>query len=94
MASTSVRQTRTRQTRFELLALELAKRGHRCGSEVATLVNGAFQAADGREFREREKTVEVKTSQSGGEANNFTWSRVFQTPSGCKKCVGGNQEKG
>ena len=69
------RRSRTRQDGFELLALELAKRGHRCGSEVATSVNGAFQAADGREFRERGKTVEFKTSQSGSEANNFTWSR-------------------
>ena len=75
MASTSVRQTRTRQTGFELLALELAKRGHRFKSEVAALANGAFQAADGREFQERGKTVEVKTSQSGSEANNFTWLR-------------------
>ena len=59
------RRSRTRQTRFELRALELAKRGHRCDSEVAALANGAFRAADGREFREREKNYRIQNDHVG-----------------------------
>ena len=59
-----------RDDRAELIAKRggMARSGR--GSKRLTAVN----------FGKRGKTVEVETSQSGGEASNFTWPRETHYP--------------